>query len=207
MSVWGCAVDALPAHRAQRMSLTRDGGAMSVDDVPTAWADDASFRAWFTARLAGCPFSAFRWETPGLSTRTLAQPFECVLVDDPHLQRRADPNTFARHFAGPHRDADVRAVANLTGTSTLIVPRALADTAHYAHLAAFLRGAPATQIDTLWRCVGATLRSQCDARTRWLSTAGAGVAWLHVRIDPTPKYYAYRPYAQGGEAKSETRMS
>ncbi|MGI9175867.1 MAG: DUF6940 family protein [Rhodothermales bacterium] len=24
----------------------------------------------------------------------------------------------------------------------------------------------------------------------WLSTAGGGVSWLHVRLDSRPKYYA-----------------
>ena len=28
----------------------------------------------------------------------------------------------------------------------------------------------------------------------WLSTAGGGVAWLHVRLDDRPKYYSYAPY-------------
>jgi NADH:ubiquinone oxidoreductase subunit len=28
----------------------------------------------------------------------------------------------------------------------------------------------------------------------WLSTAGMGVAWLHVRLDDRPKYYGYSPY-------------
>ncbi len=28
----------------------------------------------------------------------------------------------------------------------------------------------------------------------WLSTAGAGVSWLHVRLDDRPKYYGHGPY-------------
>ena len=28
----------------------------------------------------------------------------------------------------------------------------------------------------------------------WVSTAGAGVSWLHVRLDDRPKYYGYQPY-------------
>jgi len=28
----------------------------------------------------------------------------------------------------------------------------------------------------------------------WLSTAGAGVSWLHVRLDDRPKYYGFGPY-------------
>jgi hypothetical protein len=32
-----------------------------------------------------------------------------------------------------------------------------------------------------------------------LSTAGAGVSWLHVRLDDHPKYYSYEPYQQDPE--------
>jgi hypothetical protein len=28
----------------------------------------------------------------------------------------------------------------------------------------------------------------------WLSTSGLGVAWLHIRLDSTPKYYQHQPY-------------
>lgn len=28
----------------------------------------------------------------------------------------------------------------------------------------------------------------------WLNTAGAGVPWLHIRLDSRPKYYRYQPY-------------
>ena len=30
----------------------------------------------------------------------------------------------------------------------------------------------------------------------WLSTAGAGVSWLHVGLDDRPKYYGFGPYRQ-----------
>ena len=38
----------------------------------------------------------------------------------------------------------------------------------------------------------------------WVSTAGGGVAWLHVRLDSAPKYYTHRPYTRfaGGGARS-----
>ena len=29
---------------------------------------------------------------------------------------------------------------------------------------------------------------------KWLSTAGMGVYWLHVRVDSRPKYYRYQGY-------------
>jgi len=163
-------------------------GPLRFAEALSLLADDARFRAALTQRLADAPFAAFRWETPALSTTTLGRPFEYVLIDDPHLVRRPDPRAFAAHFEGDHRDALVAGIPNLTGTSTLIVPRGIADDAVYPHLAAFVRGAPSAQTDALWRCVADAVLRTLPPKPLWLSTAGAGVPWLHVRIDPIPKY-------------------
>jgi hypothetical protein len=61
-------------------------------------------------------------------------------------------------------------------------------------LAAFIRRAPRTQVHDLWRVVGATMEGQLSAMPVWLSTAGMGVSWLHIRLDSRPKYYGFRPY-------------
>jgi len=39
------------------------------------------------------------------------------------------------------------------------------------------------------------VRQRLGERRLWISTAGGGVAWLHVRLDSSPKYYGFRPYA------------
>ena len=47
------------------------------------------------------------------------------------------------------------------------------------------------------RAVGAEVKSHLSRTSElpvWVSTNGDGVAWLHVRIDERPKYYAYAPY-------------
>jgi hypothetical protein len=31
-------------------------------------------------------------------------------------------------------------------------------------------------------------------RPVWLSTAGAGVPWLHLRLDDRPRYYGFAPF-------------
>jgi hypothetical protein len=64
----------------------------------------------------------------------------------------------------------------------------------YVNLARFVRGAPARQVDALWREVGVRMEAAVGAAPVWLSTAGGGVDYLHVRIDPRPKYYRYGPY-------------
>jgi len=72
-------------------------GATTVRDVLHGLRDDGAFRSTWNDALAGVPFEAFRWETPRLTTSSLGEPFEAVVVDDPGLQRRQQPSVFAEH--------------------------------------------------------------------------------------------------------------
>ena len=68
----------------------------------------------------------------------------------------------------------------------------------YGHLAAFVRNAPHGQIHRLLSSVAGAMQSRLTQAPLWLSTAGDGVAWLHVRIDQRPKYFGYGPYTVVG---------
>lgn len=193
---WTATHETLPSNRVLHRSIADASGPLAFGDVLRLLADSADFRAWFTAMLLQDAPDAFRWETPALSVGTQSRPFECVLIDDPRLQRRAEPQAFASYFQGRDAHADVLSVPNLGRTSELIVPRGIASSETYIHLASFLRGAPRPQIDALWRCVADTVLRSLSDRPLWLSTAGAGVAWLHVRVDRVPKYYWHKPYAE-----------
>ncbi len=87
----------------------------------------------------------------------------------------------------------------------MVVPRPLAADSAYGHLSAFVRGAPEAQRAELWKVVGATMQKRISDRAVWLSTAGAGVPWLHVRLDDRPKYYHHGPYRQTAPGKSLER--
>jgi hypothetical protein len=161
-------------------------------DAIRGWQEDADFRALFNGWLTATPFAAFRWEMPALTDGTLRRPFEFVLLDAPGLDRRPDPVPFAGHF--PTAKDGVAVFVNLGGDATLVVPSPAGDPSAYGHLAAFVRSAPPGQRDCLWRAVGAALARRVGPSPVWLSTAGAGVPWLHVRLDDRPKYYGYAPY-------------
>lgn len=68
----------------------------------------------------------------------------------------------------------------------------------YTHLGNFLRAAPVGQVDRFWQVVGETMQQRVSASPLWLSTAGMGVSWLHLRLDSRPKYYRHRAYAVAG---------
>ena len=86
------------------------------------------------------------------------------------------------------------AFLNLGKDATLVAPCPQVANNAYTHIAAFTRKAPTSQQHQLWQTVGATVEQKVSNKPLWLSTAGAGVYWLHVRLDSRPKYYSYKPY-------------
>ncbi len=152
------------------------------------------FRTWFNALLAGLPYSAIRWETPPATKATLDRTFEFVVFDSPGLAARPDAKAFAEHFQKAKPQEEVVAFPNLGGDAIMVVPCPRIPHSAYGHLASFVRNAPVSQQQALWKRVGSEMRKRVGAKPVWLSTAGAGVSWLHVRLDDRPKYYGYGPY-------------
>ena len=115
-------------------------------------------------------------------------------MDTPGFNRRTtDPHTFRDQFKEA-QEKDVISFTNLGGDATLLVPTPRTEVDAYGHLAAFVRKAPPSQVDSMWKIIGATVEAAISGRPIWLSTAGGGVAWLHVRIDSSPKYYSHAAY-------------
>lgn len=195
MHHWTHARERLPSGRGARYLISERSNPLDFRQAMELLATDTGFRSFMTDLLAGSEYRAFRWETPALDRARATRPFEFVLIDDPTLDRKADPTVFASYFAGVAINDAVAVAPNLGRTSELIVPRGIVAPSAYPHLAAFLRTAPETQVDALWRSVADTVLRSLSDTPLWLSTAGAGVAWLHVRVDRVPKYYAHRPYA------------
>lgn len=195
---WTLRREDLPNSRGLHCALDRDTRPATYAEVLDAWQSDAGFRSSFNDLLADAPYSAFRWETPAVTTATLGQPFECVLLDSPGLAPRPDPEPFAEQF----REArSVVVFPNLGRDAILVVPRPLAEPSAYGHLAAFVRNAPEDQRHALWQAVGEAMLRRISDRPVWLSTAGAGVSWLHVRLDDRPKYYGFASYRHSARAK------
>jgi hypothetical protein len=172
-----------------------DGTTLSFARVIDLWCSDKTFRDFFNDVLAQSDFAAYRWETPVLNSNTVNHPFEFVLLNSPEFcRRKTDPNAFREYFVASDSDQGIVSFENLGGDAKLIVPSPRTDDTAYGHLAAFIRNAPATQVDALWQIVGRCVKERISDQPFWLSTAGGGVSWLHVRMDTSPKYYGYAPY-------------
>lgn len=112
------------------------------------------------------------------------------------VTRRTDRESYRSYFTDDPEDDGVVSFANLGGDATLVVPSSRGPDENYGHLAAFVRGAPRDQVRSLWRRVGQVASEGLGRSPVWISTAGGGVAWLHVRFDRRPKYYGHAPYRE-----------
>lgn len=156
------------------------------------WREHASFRAAWSAELASVAFAAYCWECPAVTLESLGSPFECVFVESAALPgERPDPSVFAAHFRPGERAATF---GNLGGDALLVAPCPEPPPADFAHLARFQATASTGAKDAFWQAVGTALGARLGARFTWLSTAGLGVPWLHVRLDEQPKYFRHAPY-------------
>src|SRR5262245_50563091 len=185
--MWNVITEQLWNGRALKVAARFDSAPVSYAQVIRHWQTDEVFRKFFVALLAEAPFTAFRWETPPVTAGSVSRAFEFVLLDSPELARAPDPEPFVMHFRNA-ADARVVSFPNLGHDATLVVPCPLGGHEAYAHLAAFVRRAPEPQVHSLWQRVGSTMEQSLGPASLWLSTAGAGVPWVHVRLDSRPKY-------------------
>ena len=191
--MWTEHSEQLADRRAIKVAIDENSTPMTFEAVLGRWQRDAGFRAFFNDLLADSPFTAFKWETPPITAATANRPFEFVMLDSPGLARASDTVAFAEHFDS-EAPGGVVAFANLGGDAQLVVPCPMGSHAAYGHIGAFVRLAPEAQQQALWSRVGTAMQRRLGAEPVWLSTAGGGVSWLHVRLDDRPKYYGYAPY-------------
>lgn len=191
--MWTTRSEKLAGGHAIKISLDLDSSPASYAEVLRRWQGDSEFRSIFSKLLADAPFAAFRWETPAISTASVERRFEFVLVDSPGLAAHPDDQAFAEHFSEAPSSGVVE-FTNLGKDAILIVPCPRGPAKTYGYLASFVREAPEAQQHALWQLVGAAAQRRLSPKPVWLSTAGAGVSWLHVRLDDRPKYYSYAPY-------------
>lgn len=172
--------------------LAQAGQGLSFGEVCNAWRTQRAFRDFWIANLRESRFESFCWECPPVCHRNRSRPFECVFVSSPSLARMTpDREAFREHF---RPGCPTATFDNLGGDAVLVAPCPLEPDIDYGHLAQFVRDAPDAQQHALWQSVGDALQARMGSRPVWLSTAGHGVAWLHVRLDSAPKYYRHAAY-------------
>ncbi len=183
-----------PSSEYVRFELLQEERPVGFGELLEGLSKSAAARTQLLDALAASPFESYRFETPRLRADRLNIPFEFVLCDDPALARPASPDAFKEKLEG---ERSVACFRNLGKDAWMIVPAPQVGHEAYGHLGAFVREAPRAQQHALFERVGIQLLAvlfDMPEQDVWLSTAGAGVPWLHVRLDSRPKYYRYQPY-------------
>jgi hypothetical protein len=167
-------------------------------EVIQKWKHDVEFRSFYTHVLATAEFKAFFWEHPPITKATFEQTYEFILYDSPLLTKvRTDRHSFEKYFSQPTQYEGIVSFMNLGKNALLVVPCPMREVVEtYTHLAVFIREAPEAQKHHLWQMVAESVENQLNDRPTWLSTAGLGVYWLHIRLDTIPKYYHFKPYKE-----------
>ena len=176
-------------------SILRNRVAAPWREVAAGLPRDAALRDLLTELIARGPFSHVFWECAPLTAATADQPFAFALIDAPSLARtEANPADFLDALG--QQIEPVVQITNLGGDARLLVPRPLVEHRHYGDLCRFLRGAPALQVNALWAALGSAVSQHLaqGGKPLWVSTAGLGTPWLHVRLDSRPKYYRFEDY-------------
>jgi len=155
---------------------------------------DENFLTKFRDELnrASVEFPGYFWECIPVSSNTIDKEFEFVLVNSGALNNiRQDYSSFQEKFG---RNNDVVSFASFSG-DTLIVP--IPKNTDYKNITKFTNNASGEQWGSFWQKVGEKMEENlisAGGSTRWLSTSGLAVHYLHVRIDKRPKYYNYQEY-------------
>ncbi|MEM9024174.1 MAG: hypothetical protein AAGB22_10555, partial [Bacteroidota bacterium] len=179
-------------YQGYRYQLLENHQVLSYAQVIKYWQTDPSFIEFFNNVLAESPYEGIFWESIAVTRNRLNSSYEMVVMDSPSLARVvANSAPFEARFSD---SSSVVVFTNLGGDATLVVPCPVASGPAYPHLAAFVRNAPSTQLHEFWQQVGTAMEAAIGEQPRWLSTAGLGVYWVHVRIDSRPKYYRYKPF-------------
>lgn len=169
-------------------------------EIIEIWKDDKKKKAFCTLFTESLPeeYGAFFWETPPITKSTLKKTFEYMIINSTALVKKKPNSTrFDNYIANGKGKNEVRVFKNLGKDATMIVPCQYGKDANvYTHFAVFLRNAPTEQIPVLWSQLASAIENTLkeDNNPHWISTAGMGVSWLHVRIDSRPKYYNHAPY-------------
>lgn len=176
-----------------KYAVSSNGKIFTFDEFYIALLNEKNGRATFTEFLRAIPFDAYYWETAPVTTLTQNRPFEFVIIESkPLKQIKGDERAFANQFNG--KLEDVVTFSNLGKDATLVVPTPNRNRDLFPHLASFIRRAKPSQIDALWIALAKAYYQSISMQPLWISTAGLGVPWLHIRLDNRPKYYKHQPY-------------
>jgi hypothetical protein len=158
------------------------GGGITWRDLLQKWSDKKKYNIEFPDYSFAIKFYPFT----GNDLDTVVK-YEIFREDG--LSKKQDYSSFEEKFP-KDKKCKVISFKNLSGNTTLIVP--CPDVGkNYAHIKLFDKNATNSKKLELWKKVAEEINNIIENNKDqeiYLNTHGYGVPYLHVRIDPTPKY-------------------
>lgn len=182
-----------------KIKIFKDQNQLTWQEIINLWKSNNAFIDFFRDLFKQCRFENYFWECPPIKYSDIQhQLFEFVLIKYKEKFPPANSNDFKEHFENTKQGSIINFL-NLNGQSMLIVPireKSIPNNA-YSCICTFLRETSKQQIHKFWNKIAIILETRLKQNRHnyiWLSTDGRGVPWLHVRLDPTPKYYKMKAY-------------
>ncbi len=179
-----------------KYSVREEGQELKYLRVIELWERDQEFVDFYLSIFKKYGFNSYIWETPPISTCFVNRPFEFVLHNTPKASQNPDLDTFDQYFDVSTTNQGIVVFPNLGHDATLVVPSPYREKADYSGLAEFFDEAPLFQQRALWAVLARQVKMQLSENPMWISVAGGGISWLHIRLDSNPKYYRYMPYTK-----------
>lgn len=179
-----------------KIRISRKNRLISYREALDLLVTDSGFVDFYLSIFRESEFKSYRWETPPVTKKSADRVFEFVILNSPSLFDRPDKDSFKEYFDKESPEFGVVSFSNLCGDAILIVPSPLENDTNYSGMAEFLSQAPIAQQRSLCKVMASQVKMHLSDKPIWVSVAGGGVAWLHVRLDTYPKYYIYRPYTE-----------
>ena len=167
---------------------------LTFREVLNLWINNTDFIDLYISIFTRSTFQSYVWETPPISLRTANQEFEFAIINSPFYTNTPDKNTFKAYFSLDKNNGIV-CFPNLGKDALLIVPSPIQEHSNYSNLYNFYREATVEQQRTIWNVTAKEILEKLSNTPIWVSVAGGGVSWLHIRLDTSPKYYRYIKYA------------
>ena len=130
--------------------------------------------------------SRFQWNTSVLKNNGNIE-FKQSFKTDYNLPTIQNKKEFQEYIL-KSKNKYVVAFPNLSGDTILVIPIPVHGK-NYATLRDFIDNAPLIQQQAFWKKVANIAKGSELNGDVWISVHGLGVAYTHVRISHTPKYY------------------
>ena len=181
---------------AKRYKIFDSGRELSYADVLDLWEENIEFLDFILRLFKDSGFNSYVWETLPITSSTVQRKFEFVIISKPESSTNPDLETYKEYFdtAGPNNG--VVTFPNLGYDAHLIVPSPLKEDVNYSGMAEFFSHAPRPQQYALWNVLAREIKLKLSEKNMWVSVAGGGISWLHIRLDEKPKYYSFMPYTE-----------